>query len=127
MAQRKCSKAGDDRRKINEETLLFHSEGRCRTLNWEEKVRPKICCFLKNLAVNYFTISAYRSANKFSNEHQILGLRRSRKKLHFEMILLSGNFSPKKSFYLGMVEKDLGLFYNFKYFQINLSHFSFQK
>ena len=34
----------------------------------------RICCFFKNLAINYFTFTALHSADKFSKELQILGL-----------------------------------------------------
>ena len=37
-------------------------------------LRPKIYCFLKKFAANYFTIIALLSADKFSNEQQILEL-----------------------------------------------------
>ena len=33
-----------------------------------------ICCFFENLAVNGFTFTALRSADKFLNEQQIFGL-----------------------------------------------------
>ena len=36
------------------------------------KVRPEIRCFYENLAVNYFTFTALRSAEKFSNRQKIL-------------------------------------------------------
>ena len=35
---------------------------------------PKICCLFENLPVNSFTFTAIHSADKFSNEQQILGL-----------------------------------------------------
>ena len=38
--------------------------------------RPKIRCFFENLAVNYFTLTALNSADKFSNKQQILELYR---------------------------------------------------
>ena len=38
------------------------------------QLRPKICCFFENLALNYFTFTVLHSTDKFSNEHQILGL-----------------------------------------------------
>ena len=37
-------------------------------------LRPWICCFFKNLAVNYFTFTAVHSVDKFLNEQQIFGL-----------------------------------------------------
>ena len=37
--------------------------------------KPKIRCFFENSAVKYFTFSALHSAEKFSNEQQIFGLR----------------------------------------------------
>ena len=37
-------------------------------------ISPKICCSLKNWVVDYFTLTALHSADKFSNEQQILGL-----------------------------------------------------
>ena len=41
------------------------------------QVRPKICCFFDNLAFYYFTFTALRSTDKFSNEQQIFGLNSS--------------------------------------------------
>ena len=38
-------------------------------------LRPKICCFFENLAVSYFMFTALHSADKFSYEYQILGLK----------------------------------------------------
>ena len=37
-------------------------------------VRSKICCFFKNLVVNYFTFTALHSANKYLNKQQIFRL-----------------------------------------------------
>ena len=37
--------------------------------------RPKIHCFFESLSICYFTFTALHSADKFSNEQQILGLR----------------------------------------------------
>ena len=37
-------------------------------------VRPKICRFFENLAVNHITFAALHSADKYSNEQQIFGL-----------------------------------------------------
>ena len=34
----------------------------------------KICCFFQNLFINYFTLTAFYSVDKFSNEQQIFGL-----------------------------------------------------
>ena len=39
-----------------------------------ESLKVKICCVFKNLAVNYFTLAVLFSADKLSNEQQILGL-----------------------------------------------------
>ena len=44
------------------------------TLFLAYQVRPKICCSFENLAINYFTFTAFHSADKFSNEQQIFGL-----------------------------------------------------
>ena len=38
-------------------------------------VRPKVCCFFKNLAINYFPFTALYSADKFSSEQQTSGLK----------------------------------------------------
>ena len=38
------------------------------------QMRPKICSFLENVAVNCVTFSALESADKFLNDQQILGL-----------------------------------------------------
>ena len=37
-------------------------------------LRPKICCLLENLAVDYFAFTALHSADEFSNEQRIFGL-----------------------------------------------------
>ena len=39
------------------------------------EIRPKICCFFENLGVNHFTFTALHSADKFSKEQLIFGLR----------------------------------------------------
>ena len=39
---------------------------------------PKICCLFENLSVDYFTLTALHSADKFSNEQQILRLKKVR-------------------------------------------------
>ena len=39
------------------------------------EIRPKICSFFENSAVDYFTFTALNSADEFSNEQQISGLR----------------------------------------------------
>ena len=36
------------------------------------RIRFKICCFLENLAANYFTFTALHSVDKCLNEQQIL-------------------------------------------------------
>ena len=41
-----------------------------------QKVGPEICCFFENLAVNYFTPSVLYSVDNFSNEQQMLGLKK---------------------------------------------------
>ena len=38
------------------------------------ELSPKIRCSFENSTVNYFTFTALHSADKFSNEQQILGL-----------------------------------------------------
>ena len=35
---------------------------------------PKICCYVENLSIDYFTFSSFYSADKLSNEQQIFGL-----------------------------------------------------
>ena len=44
----------------------------CRLILWpngsilgQKVIRPKICCFVENLAINYFTLSAFHSTDKF--------------------------------------------------------------
>ena len=50
----------------------------CLSQNLKKKKkywRSKICCFLENLSINYFMFFALHSADKFSNEQQILELK----------------------------------------------------
>merc|ERR1711860_199887 len=47
-------------------------------------LRLKIICFFENPAVNFFTFSTIRSPDKFSNEWQILELKKS-KTAHFSL------------------------------------------
>ena len=59
--------------------IKFHSECNLQSnyiheLQKFHKLDPKIICFFENLAINYLTLSAFYSADKFSNEQQIFGL-----------------------------------------------------
>ena len=50
------------------------------------KVQPKICCFFKKMSVKYFTSTALHSADKFTYEQQILGLKTKRRVWDFTKI-----------------------------------------
>ena len=56
------------------------------------KLMPEICCFFEKLAVDDFTFTALRSADKFSNEQKILRLYRDSGALlrNFVRIFLGG-------------------------------------
>ena len=76
---------------------------------------PKISSSLKNLAVDYFTLSALHFTDKFSNEQQILRLF-TRDNLHsFEKVDDLGYHSvPEKRFEQGLTK---GKLYDKAFFQ----------
>ena len=71
------------------------------------EVRPKICCFFEDLALNNFTLTALYCADKFSNEQLIFGLLEDKQNINF--LIADGIKFAHPLHHLGKSKEDLPL------------------
>ena len=53
---------------------IFHDRKDDFPVTIPRHLKPKICCYFENLAVNYYKFNARRSTDKFYKEQEIFGL-----------------------------------------------------